>query len=205
MSKVTVIMGKTLSGKTYLSNRLYQQGITRIITCTTRPMRKHEQNNIDYHFLNKEQLKDAKEKHNTLAIRAYHVANGQTWYYFLHKDDLHKLIQEHKDGIFILDLKGYLDLQNEINKDNDLSSQIHLQGLYLDIALKTRIMRHFNTTRDSDDDKEFVRRLADDELNAFIQLDDYDESKEAHDFAKTNSIKVIHNTNNFDDIINYVK
>lgn len=205
MILITVIMGKTLSGKTYLIDKLQNKfKVPRIITSTTRPIRKNEQNDVDYHFSTADQFHDAIESNRALAIRRYHVINNQIWSYYLDKTDLDKLIDNKKNGIFILDLKGYLDLETELHQDVKLANNIKLQGLYLDIPLKTRIMRHFDTQRQTDNDQEFVRRLADDELNAFTELNNYATDKDAQQFAKKHHIKVFNENYNIDDVLDYL-
>lgn len=205
MILITVIMGKTLSGKTYLTDKLQNEfKVPRIITSTTRPIRKNEQNDADYHFATTKQFHDAIENNRTLAVRRYHVINNQIWSYYLDKTDLDKLINNKKNGIFILDLKGYLDLETELHQDLKLANNIKLQGLYLDIPLKTRIMRHFDTQRQTDNDQEFVRRLADDELNAFTELNNYATDKDAQQFAKKHHIKVFNENYNIDDVLDYL-
>ena len=205
MILITVIMGKTLSGKTYLIDKLQNEfKVPRIITSTTRPIRKNEQNDVDYHFATAKQFHDAIKSNRALAVRRYHVINNQIWSYYLNKTDLDELIHNQKNGIFILDLKGYLDLETELNQDLKLANNIKLQGLYLDIPLKTRIMRHFDTQRQTDNDQEFVRRLADDELNAFTKLNNYATDKDAQQFAKKHHIKVFNENYNIDDVLDYL-
>jgi len=54
MEKCIVLVGNTASGKTTLSHYLESRGYRRILTYTTRPMRKGEVNGVDYHFLSTE-------------------------------------------------------------------------------------------------------------------------------------------------------
>lgn len=77
--KLYVIMGKTLSGKTYLQQAIKNIGVEAIKTHTTRPKRHDEEDGYifetDMPYLN-------------IAQRAYNVANGRRWYYWITEDDL---------------------------------------------------------------------------------------------------------------------
>ena len=74
MHYVIVIMGKSLSGKSYLQKELVKQGFPKMITATTRPKRQGEVDGQDYYFVDK-MAKDA------IAPRKYHVVNNQEWDY----------------------------------------------------------------------------------------------------------------------------
>ena len=52
---IIVLVGKTASGKTTVANELCKHhGYKRIVTYTTRPMRKNEVQDVDYHFISDE-------------------------------------------------------------------------------------------------------------------------------------------------------
>lgn len=52
-----VLSGPSASGKTEVAKKLFQlYGIKRVITATTRPMRIHETNGIDYFFVSKDEF-----------------------------------------------------------------------------------------------------------------------------------------------------
>ena len=49
---LTFIMGKTCSGKTRIVEELCKKyGYHKLVTYTTRPMRKAERDGVDYHFI----------------------------------------------------------------------------------------------------------------------------------------------------------
>nr|WP_289037777.1 AAA family ATPase [uncultured Allobacillus sp.] len=54
MKTIIVIVGGSGSGKTTIAHRLETHGFKRLITTTTRSMRKGEVNHRDYHFVSKE-------------------------------------------------------------------------------------------------------------------------------------------------------
>jgi len=54
-----VLSGPSASGKTEVAKRLMTKyGVKRVITTTTRPMRKGEVNNVDYYFVTPERFKE---------------------------------------------------------------------------------------------------------------------------------------------------
>ena len=58
-----VLVGPSASGKTEAAKLLYSiYGIKKVITHTTRPMRIGEKNNVDYHFVTKEEFLKLKEE-----------------------------------------------------------------------------------------------------------------------------------------------
>lgn len=174
--QLIVLMGKSLSGKTYLEHKLANNNIIDpIITSTTRPKRNGEINGKTYYFVDNQEYKKALTNHEALAPREYHVAHHETWMYYLDKTKLIKQCMSAADErpqLLILDLKGYLDLFNIIKQSNDpILKQLHISGLYLNIPIKERFERYLITPRSHDDSQEFVRRLYDDEFHAFNDLD----------------------------------
>lgn len=193
-----VIMGKSLSGKSYLQNRLVKAGFPKLITTTSRPKREHEQNGVDYYFVDSNNKISDETK---LALREYHVANGETWEYYLSRDELINKMSHLPVATLILDLKGYLMLQQqllqqqlaELQSKNSKLNNINILGLYLDTPLKTRLHHYLDTDRQNESEKEFVRRLYDDETNAFKELED-------PNFARNHKILVINPDNGFDQL-----
>ena len=51
-----VIIGESGCGKSTVQKELQKMGISKVITCTTRPPRAVETNGVDYHFLSKEEF-----------------------------------------------------------------------------------------------------------------------------------------------------
>lgn len=189
--QLIVLMGKSLSGKTYLEHKLANNNIIDpIITSTTRPKRNGEINGKTYYFVNNQEYQKALTNHEALAPREYHVAHHETWSYYLDKTNLIKQFMSaayERPQLLILDLKGYLDLFNNIKQSNDpILRQLHISGLYLNIPIKERLERYLTTPRSHDDSQEFVRRLYDDEFNAFNNLD-------KPEYCQKYQIKVVNN------------
>lgn len=189
--QLIVLMGKSLSGKTYLEHKLANNNIIDpIITSTTRPKRNGEINGKTYYFVNNQEYQKALTNHEALAPREYHVAHHETWSYYLDKKNLIRLLMSaayERPQLLILDLTGYLDLFNTIKQSNDpILKKLHISGLYLNIPLKERLERYLTTPRSHDDSQEFVRRLYDDEFHAFNNLD-------KPEYCQKYQIKVVNN------------
>lgn len=172
--KLYVIMGKTLSGKTYLQQAIKNIGVEAIKTHTTRPKRHDEEDGYifetDMPYLN-------------IAQRAYNVANGRRWYYWITEDDL----KIKKDSSIITDFKGYIDIVKVVN-----IVDVEVVPLYLDVSLHDRMKNYVNSERSDDEEAEMIRRLVADEED-FEELKYYNycykftNTHDAYMFIKNNS------------------
>lgn len=75
-----VLVGKTASGKTLIANEMMKRGYKKIVTTTTRPMRKKEFDGIDYDFISEDEFIEKAKNHYFLEFTSYKTING-TWYY----------------------------------------------------------------------------------------------------------------------------
>ena len=67
-----VVVGPSASGKTEAAKLLYSiYGIKKVITHTTRPMRIGEKDDVDYHFVSKEEFLKLKEKNYFIETTLY--------------------------------------------------------------------------------------------------------------------------------------
>lgn len=169
MKNLTVILGKTFSGKTTLlkditENTPYQ----RVLTHTTRPPRIGEKDGRDYYF-------EKQIKSNTIALRKYHVINNQIWAYWSTKEDLANLDYP----LMIIDHQGFKDLVAAL-------PDFDIQGIYLNInsdtLLKRIVSRESNRTQENK--RESTRRLVDDTLNNFKDI-----TKTPHIITANNNVK----------------
>lgn len=79
--QIAVIAGPTGSGESTITNEIikrYPRQVVRLVTATTRPPRRGEENGIDYYFFTKEDF-SAKEKAGELLETTY-IANRNTYY-----------------------------------------------------------------------------------------------------------------------------
>lgn len=151
--KIHVLLGKTLSGKTTISNILEKDhGIRRVVSFTTRPKRENEIDGVDYHFYEDVQVYSLIAKNNVLALRSYqphHSFGPYPWYYGINKKD----IDLSTDVLVITDFKGLKQVEEELGKDNVVSH-------YLDITHKEQIKRL--ETRGKELTEEQYRRIESD-------------------------------------------
>lgn len=132
--KIHVLLGKTLSGKTTISNILEKDhGIGRVVSFTTRPKRENEIDGVDYHFYEDVQVYSLIAGNNALALRSYqphHSFGPYPWYYGINKKD----IDLSTDVFIITDFEGLKRVEEEFGKDKVVSH-------YLDITHKEQIKR----------------------------------------------------------------
>ena len=134
MGRLFILMGKSATGKDTVLGRLLAQpelGLQEIVGYTTRPMREHEQDGIDYHFVSKEQLERYRQAGKILECRKYDTIHGP-WYYF-HVDDGQFSLEE-GNKIMTTTLAGY-------EKIRDYFGIEQVVPLYLEISDRTRLHR----------------------------------------------------------------
>lgn len=88
MDKLWIIVGKTCSGKTSIVKELVNRGYEQIVTCTTRPIREGEVEDVTYHYLSDEEFQKGIKNGDFIEYTSYNVASGETWYYGTRKSDL---------------------------------------------------------------------------------------------------------------------
>lgn len=82
-----VLIGKSASGKDTIANRLIDEyGYKRLVTYTTRPMRKNEVQDVTYHFISEDDFKEKIDSGFFLEYRKYLTEQG-IWYYGSAKED----------------------------------------------------------------------------------------------------------------------
>lgn len=75
-----ILIGKTCSGKDTILNELVKRGYKKLITYTTRPIRKGEIDGISYNFITDEEFQDKINTGYFMEYQAFQTTNG-TWYY----------------------------------------------------------------------------------------------------------------------------
>lgn len=89
MGKIFCLMGKSSSGKDTIYKKLLedeQLHLQRIVPYTTRPVREHEQEGVEYHFVDEEGLSRLKQEGRIIELRAYDTMHG-VWKYFTVHDE----------------------------------------------------------------------------------------------------------------------
>ena len=102
-----VCVGASASGKTELAKNLFHHyGYKKCVTTTTREKRIGEKDDIDYHFLTKEQFETLMKHEGFFEVSIY----NQT-YYGIQKKDVSQ------EGIIIVDPNGANTLINQLEND----------------------------------------------------------------------------------------
>lgn len=150
---ITVLCGKTASGKTTILNELEKLGIKRIVTMTTRPMRPGEEEGKTYYYRSEEEFKRLMDYGFFAETTSYQVADGATWWYGTPKQSLYG------DGAIILNPDGLKALRNKFD----------MLVFYLDVPRHVLLER---LEKRGDNKQEARRRLAADEAD-FEDINDY--------------------------------
>lgn len=106
-----ILCGKTASGKDTILNELIKLGMEKVITYTTRPIRKGEEKNKTYYFIGEEEFAFMEEMQFFVETTEYTVANGEIWHYGTAKSTL-------EDGnVVIINPEGIEKIKNETKID----------------------------------------------------------------------------------------
>ena len=158
-----VLAGKTCSGKSTVANLLKERhGYERVVTYTTRPPRKGENDGVEYNFVSLDKFEELKSADFFFETTSYNVASGETWHYGTSKESLtdDKIIVTNPDG-----LKKFKKLLDP--------DEFHIKVFYLNVKEGTT----YNRLRmRGDDSDEAMRRIAADKKD-FVDIDQY------YDFA----------------------
>lgn len=148
---VTIIIGKTCSGKTKIVDKLVSKyKYKKIITYTSRPIRKGEVQDKDYHFISKEDFKQKIEENFFAEWKSYNTEFG-VWYYGTALEDLNN---DNKKSIIILTPDGYRDV---IDKLSDKPTLIYIYANNPTIAKRLK--------KRGDNKEEAQRRIEHDNID----------------------------------------
>lgn len=108
------VIGKTCSGKDTIVNELIKKyGYKKLISYTTRPMRANEKQDIDYHFIKKDEFLDKVENDFFVEYKKFDTAQGEWWYGSAKEDYLNS----GQDTIKIIEPRGLQDILYKIRKN----------------------------------------------------------------------------------------
>lgn len=175
---ITVIVGKTASGKTTIVDRLVSlHDFSKIITYTSRPIRKGEKQDVDYHFISEEYFKHLIDNDFFAEWKSYDTTEG-TWYYGTALEDLENNTD---NSVIILTPDGYRDVCKKLAK-KPMCIYIYANNS----TIKKRLVLR------GDNENEANRRLAHD--NADFKGFEYETDKIIYNNEGTN----------IDDVVNKV-
>lgn len=101
------IAGKTCSGKTRIVDELCKRyGYKKIVTYTTRPIRKNEKDGVDYHFISNEEFQEKIENGFFAEYKTYDTEFGP-WYYGV---SAHDILEAGSKDIVIVTPAGFDDI-----------------------------------------------------------------------------------------------
>lgn len=110
---LTIICGKTCSGKDSVVNRLVENyQFKRVITYTTRPMRHGEVNGETYFFISQEEFCKKVEEGFFAEWKMYNTTNG-VWCYGTSTQDIQSASDD--NSIIILTPNGYRDIRRKLS------------------------------------------------------------------------------------------
>ena len=145
MIKITVLIGKTSSGKTTIAKELVKKhGYHQIVTFTSRPKRKGEKDGITYNYISEEDFKQRIEEGFFAEWKTYDTKFG-TWYYGTALDDLKMADAK---TVIILTPDGYRDVKDKL-PSNSKAIYIYANNA----TIKKRLVKR------GDDKDEAERRL----------------------------------------------
>ena len=149
--KIIAVMGQAGAGKDSFVNALikgnYLPWAKPIISCTTRPIREHEQDGVDYHYLTNEEFAEQVVNGEMLEATVFN-----DWCYGTSKNNLDK------DALNI----GVFNPEGvEILRENN---DIDLLVVYIVADSKVRLLRQLNREEHPDCD-EIVRRYGTDKMD----------------------------------------
>ncbi|MGN1155008.1 MAG: guanylate kinase [Agathobacter sp.] len=117
MGKIFCIIGKSATGKDTIYEKLLQDEdlqLKRIIPYTTRPIRDHEEDGREYHFVTEEDVVELKNKGLIVEMREYQTVYGP-WKYFTVNDGNIQLDKENYS--LIGTVEGYVMIRDYFGGD----------------------------------------------------------------------------------------
>ena len=143
--RTVVLIGESGSGKSALADCLTKTyGFKKVITCTTRPKRVGEINDIDYHFIDEETFRDFLSKDKFIEYARYY-----NWQY----GTLKSSIEEEVDKVIIMTPHGYRRLKEKIDDLNNIYS------VYIEVPRRDRLIKILQ--RGDDIEEAYRRNLSD--------------------------------------------
>ncbi len=159
MAKIFIILGKSSTGKDTIYKRLLEQEELKLRTAvmyTTRPIRKSEENGVEYFFVDDSTLNKLKNENKVIEHRSYNTVYG-IWHYFTVNDGQINL--EEADYLMHGTLESYMQIREYFGEDK-------VVPIYIEVEDGIRLMRAIKREQKQEQPKygEMCRRyLADDE------------------------------------------
>lgn len=157
MGKLIVLVAESCAGKdTVLKILVEEYGIHRVVSHTSRPIRRNEVDGIDYYFVSQQEFMEMQSENKFVETREYNtIQDGEpsVWFYGVTKEEL-SLSLEETNAVIILDIQGLQHMKEYLGEENMVS-------FYLQVNQEERLRR---AEARGDDMEEVLRRLADDKI-----------------------------------------
>lgn len=126
MGKIYYMMGKSSAGKDTLYREVLRAlpWLGKVVPYTTRPVREGEQEGIEYHFVDEEQLEELTASGKVIELRAYHTVHG-IWKYFTVDDG--QITLDQKDYLMIGTLESYEKIRDYFGVDKVVPIYIEVE------------------------------------------------------------------------------
>lgn len=187
MSRIFIVMGKSATGKDTIYKKLLEAEDLQLRTAvmyTTRPIRKGEENGVEYFFSDDDTLQKLEEQHNIIEHRSYHTVHG-IWHYFTVNDGQINL--EEADYLMLGTLESYVQISGYFGKDR-------VVPIYLEVEDGIRLTRALKREQKQESPKyaEMCRRyLADEEDFSEVNLLNYGITKRYQNMDINNCLNEI--------------
>ena len=155
---LTIIMGKTCSGKNAVVKELVSRGWSQIITYTSRPKRRGEKNGREYFYISEEDFASKINSGYFAEWKSYDV-NGKTWYYGSPSEEIIEASLDDKNHVIILTPQGVEDTLSFLSK---YISDYQINTIYL-YANRSTILNRLQKRKDKNDSIE--RRMRTDDID----------------------------------------
>lgn len=149
---ITVLVGKSASGKNTIQNQLVERyGFGKIVTYTTRPPRNGEIEGEDYHFISEEEFVQKEKEIFFMETCLYHASYGDVQYGSRRIDYI--VSPTHENRVLILNPHGVKAVMDEIGDGYYFDS---IRFIYLDVVDDVLLQRLHER---GDDPQEISRRM----------------------------------------------
>lgn len=155
---LTIIMGKTCSGKNAVVKELVSRGWSQIITYTSRPKRRGEKNGREYFYISNDDFANKINSGYFAEWKSYNV-NGKTWYYGSPSEEIIEASLDDKNNVIILTPQGVEDTLAFLSK---YISDYQINIIYL-YANRSTILNRLQKRKDKNDSIE--RRMRADDID----------------------------------------
>ena len=162
---LTIIMGKSCSGKNTAVDELIKKKFKPIVTYTSRPRRRGEREGREYHYITQEDFAD-KIKGGLFAEWKSYDVDGETWYYGSPLEEIVDASRDDKNHVIILTPQGVVDVLDILNRH---FSDCKVKVIYL-YANRATILKRFKARKDKNDTIERRMKADDNDFKNAVNI-----------------------------------